>query len=43
MYSPVPFIAKELSEDFYVEGDRIPKGTSLRYTSLYSLLISIFI
>ena len=26
LYSPVPYIAKELSEDFFVEGDRIPKG-----------------
>ena len=27
MYPPVPYIGKQLSEDFYVEGDRIPKGT----------------
>ena len=27
MYPPVPYIGKELSEDFYIEGDRIPKGT----------------
>ena len=26
LYPPVPFIAKELSEDFFVEGKRIPKG-----------------
>ena len=26
MYSPVPYISKELSEDFYVEGKRIPKS-----------------
>ena len=27
LYPPVPYIAKGLSEDFYVEGKRIPKGT----------------
>ena len=26
LYPPVPYIAKELSEDFFVEGNRIPKG-----------------
>jgi len=26
LYPPVPFIGKELSEDFFVEGNRIPKG-----------------
>ena len=25
-YPPVPYIAKELSEDFFIEGNRIPKG-----------------
>ena len=29
LYPPVPYIAKELSEDFYVEGKRIPKGCFL--------------
>ena len=27
LYPPVPYIAKGLSEDFYVEGNRIPKGS----------------
>ena len=28
LYPPVPFIAKEISKDFYVEGNRIPKGVT---------------
>ena len=28
LYPSVPYIAKGLSEDFYVDGKRIPKGTS---------------
>ncbi|XP_065910275.1 ultra-long-chain fatty acid omega-hydroxylase-like [Dysidea avara] len=27
LYPPVPYIAKELSEDMIIDGDRIPKGT----------------
>ena len=26
LYPPVPYVAKELSEDFYIEGSRMPKG-----------------
>jgi len=26
LYPPVPYVAKQLSEDFYIEGNRIPKG-----------------
>ena len=35
LYPPVPFIAKQLSEDFYVEGKRIPKGVTYNNRRCY--------
>ena len=41
LYPPVPYIAKELSEDFFVEGNRIPKGVVISrvYQGEYPMLI----
>ena len=41
LYPPVPYIAKELSEDFFVEGNRIPKGLVISrvYQREYPMII----
>ena len=38
LYPPVPYIGKKLSEDFFVEGNRIPKGVAIINDNMISMV-----